>query len=350
MRLPRCRAAAAAATALVALALLAGLAGCASGGETRAPWEGPLTPQTQAVEKAVDRAYRHTAKVTVAVAYLDLAGGGKVLRNETRPFHAASTMKVPVMITAWAAVDQGLFKIDQPIAVRNEFRSIVDGSRYRLAPEDDGDPELYAAVGSTRPLSELIRHMIVRSSNLATNLLIDQLSASRVMDVMRQLGAYNLQILRGVEDEKAFQAGFNNEISAGDLMLLLATIARAAAAPDAGPAAPLDPGANEPVAEPAISHRGAAAMLEVLEAQEFNDKIPAGLPPGVTVAHKTGDITGIHHDAAIVLPPGEAPYVLVVLTAGFDKEETANRFIADLSRSIWDARHLPPPKPKRRRP
>jgi beta-lactamase class A len=335
--------------ALTALALLAGASGCATGWGSRAPWEGPLTPQTQAIEKAVDRAYRHTGTATVAVAYLDLGSGGKVLRNETRPFHAASTMKVPVMIAAWAAVDQGILKIDQPIAVRNEFRSIVDGSRYHLASEDDGDPELYAAVGSTRPVSELIRHMIVRSSNLATNLLIDQLSASRVMDVMRQMGAYNLQVLRGVEDEKAFQAGFNNEVNAADLMLLLGAIAQAAAEAPAGPSAAPDPGANEPVAAPAISHRGAAAMIEVLEAQEFNEKIPAGLPPGTPVAHKTGDITGIHHDAGIVFPPGESPYVLVVLTAGFDKEETANRFIADLSRSIWQARHLPPPPPPRRR-
>ena len=337
-------------TALAAagLALAAAVSGCASGGESRAPWEGPLTPQTQAVEKAVDRAYRHTGRATVAVAYLDLGSGGKVLRNETRPFHAASTMKVPVMIAAWAAVDQGILKIDQPIAVRNEFRSIVDGSRYHLAPEDDGDPELYAAVGGTRPLSDLIRHMIVRSSNLATNLLIDQLSASRVMDVMRQMGAYNLEVLRGVEDEKAFQAGINNEVNAADLMLLLATLARSAAGPAAGaPAAPFDPGANEPLAAPPLSHHAAAAMLEVLEAQEFNEKIPAGLPPGTPVAHKTGDITAIHHDAAIVLPPGESPYVLVVLTSGFAKEEDANHFIADLSRSIWQARHPPPPAPPR---
>jgi beta-lactamase class A len=329
------------------LSVAAVAAGCATGWGSRAPWEGPLSPQTEAVEKAVDRAYRHVRSATVAVAYLDIASGGKVLRNETRPFHAASTMKVPLMIAAWAAIDQGTLAIDQPIAVKNDFRSIVDGSHYHLAKEDDGDPELYAAVGGTRPLSDLIRHMIVRSSNLATNLLIEQLSASRVMDVMRQLGAYNLQVLRGVEDEKAFQAGLNNEISAGDLMLLLAALARAAGEPgDAAAAAPPDPGADEPLARPSISHHAAAAMLEVLEAQEFNEKIPAGLPPGTPVAHKTGDITRIHHDASIVLAPGESPYVLVVLTAGFDKEEEANRFIADLSRGIWQARHAPPPAPK----
>lgn len=333
---------------LVLAILLLGAAGCASE-PSRAPWEGALSPQTQAVEKAVDRALRHIRGATIAVAYLDLASGGRVVRNDTRPFHAASTMKVPVMIAAWAAIDQGTLKLDQQIPVRNEFRSIVDGSHYQLAPADDADPELYAAVGGTRPVADLIRHMIVRSSNLATNLLIDRLSAARVMDVMRQLGVYGSQVLRGVGDEKAFQAGFNNEITAGDLMQLLAAIQRAAAAPAAAAAAPLDPGADEPVAAPSISHRAAAAMREVLEAQEFNDKITAGLPPGTPIAHKTGDITGIHHDAAIVLPPGESPYVLVVLTAGYTQEEAANRFIADLSRAIWDARHAPPPVPRGRR-
>jgi beta-lactamase class A len=342
---------------LAACALAIGLGGgggCAAGPQApRAPWEGPFSAQVQAVEKAVDRACRHTSTVTVAVTYLDLASGGRVLRYETRPFHAASTMKVPVMIAAWVAADQGTLAMDQPIAVRNEFRSIVDGSRYRLAPEDDGDPDLYAAVGGTRPLADLIRHMIVRSSNLATNLIIEQLGASRVMDVMRQLGAYNVQVLRGVEDEKAFKAGFNNEVNAADLALLLAAIARAAGYPAASGGAAAASGASqdagdEPVAASPISKRAATAMLEVLEAQEFNEKIPAGLPPGTTVAHKTGDITGIHHDAGIVFPPGEPPYVLVVLTSGFAKEEEANRFIAGLSRGVWEARRRPPPAAARR--
>jgi beta-lactamase class A len=337
--------AAAALAPFLLLALIA--AACASAREaSRAPWDAPVTPRTQAVEKAVDRALRHTGSTTVAVAYLDLANGNQVLRNETLHFHAASTMKVPVMIAAWAAVDRGEMALDQQVPVRNEFRSIVDGSRFHLEPADDGDPELYAAVGGTRPLGELIRRMIVRSSNLATNLLIDLLGASRVADVMRQIGAFSVQVLRGVEDEKAFKAGFNNEITAADLTLLLGAIARAAASPAAPPAAPPDAGSGEPLAAPVVSHRAATAMLEVLKGQEFNEKIPAGLPPETPVAHKTGDIVGIHHDAGIVFPPGEAPYVLVVLTTGFDKEETANRFIADLSRAIWKARLLPAPAPR----
>jgi beta-lactamase class A len=332
------------------LALLACCCGCASTGEpSHAPWDAVPTAQTQVVDKAVDVACRHTGTAAVGVAYLDLASSNRVLRQELLRFHAASTVKVPVMIATWAAIEDGALSLEQPIAVHNGFRSIIDGSRYQLAPADDSDPDLYAAIGSTRPLAELMRRMIVRSSNLATNLIVDQLGPSRIMDTMRQMGIFNLQILRGVADEKAFQAGFNNEIDATDLMNLLAGIARAAAEPDAATATPIDPGdasAIQPGAARRISHRAALAMLEILEAQELNDKIPAGLPPGTTVAHKTGDITGVHHDASIIYAPGESPYVLVVLTNGFASEADANRFIANLSRVVWQARHAPPPVEK----
>jgi beta-lactamase class A len=133
---------------------------------------------------------------------------------------------------------------------------------------------------------------------------------------MRGLDAYDLQVLRGVEDGKAFDAGLNNTVTAHDLMIVLRALAEGRAA------------------SPAASAR----MIEILSGQEFNEKIPAGLPPGIRVAHKTGDITGVHHDAAIVYPPGGKPYVLVVLTAGFEEEKAADAAIADVSRAVWEAR------------
>ena len=151
------------------------------------------------------------------------------------------------------------------------------------------------------PLEELIRRMIVRSSNLATNLLIERIGAPTVMDLMRRIEAYDLRVLRGVEDQKAYDAGMNNVTTANDLRIVLKAIA------------------DGTTFSPATSER----MIDILKAQEFNEKIPAGLPPGTPVAHKTGDISGIHHDAAIVFPPGEKPYVLVVLTAGFEDEKEA---------------------------
>lgn len=252
----------------------------------------------------------------VAVAYENLGTGATLSFQDTEILHAASTMKVPVMMALFEAVDRGQMRLDEPVRVANDFASIVDSSRYVLDRQEDGDPELYAAAGQTRTLEELIRRMIVRSSNLSTNLLIDKIGATNVTDLMRRLGAYDIQVLRGVEDSKAYEAGLNNRVTAKDLLLLYKVL--------------LDGSTFKPESRD--------KMLEILKAQEFNEKIPAGLPPGTPVAHKTGDITGMHHDAAIVFPPGEKPYILVVLTGAIRDEAAANRVIAEVSRAVWEAR------------
>jgi len=236
-------------------------------------------------------------------------------------------MKVPVMMALFAAVENGQMRLDQPIAVKNQFESIVDSSPFSLDPKEDGDPDLYQALGSTRPLSELIRRMITRSSNLATNLLIEKVGASNVTDLMRRIGALDIRVLRGVEDEKAFKAGLNNRVTAKDLALALRALL---------------PDADDPVFSAASREK----MIEILKAQEFNEKIPAGLPQGTPVAHKTGDITGIHHDAAIVFPPGKSPYILVVLTSGLTDEKAADQLIAQISRVVWESRERAPATPE----
>jgi beta-lactamase class A len=252
----------------------------------------------------------------IAVAYCDLGSGTIVLRDARRSVHAASMMKVPVLLAVEAAVAAGALRLDQAIPVRNQFSSIVDRSRFELDPKEDGDPDLYTAVGGSRSLAELARRMIVRSSNLATNLLIELIGPDRVNAVDRALGARDIRVLRGVEDGKAYERGLNNTVTAYDLMVLLRAIAE----------------------RKAVSPAASARMVDILSAQEFNEKIPAGLPPGTPVAHKTGDITGIHHDAAIVYPPGKDPYVLVVLTEGFAEDKEADRAIAAVSRLVWERR------------
>jgi beta-lactamase class A len=258
----------------------------------------------------------HRQDVEIAIAYRNLGSGAFYFRNEDEVFHAASTMKLPVMMALFQAIDAGERRLSEPIAVRNQFQSLVDASPFSLDPQADGDPDLYQAVGSTRPLEELIRRMIVRSSNLATNILIERLGASRATDLLRGLGAYQMKVLRGVEDEKSYQAGLNNTAAAKDLAILLTALVQGET---------FSPASN-------------AKMIEILKEQELNEKIPAFLPKGTPIAHQTGDITGIHHDAAIVFPPGEPPYVLVVLTSGFQDEKAANLAIAEISRVVWQHR------------
>src|SRR5687768_15097128 len=101
----------------------------------------------------------------VAVTYRTLDGGDELLIDADKPFHAASTMKVPVMIELFRQARAGTLSLDEPLAIRNEFRSIVDGSTYALSVGDDSDREVYAAIGKTMTLRQLCEAMITVSSN-----------------------------------------------------------------------------------------------------------------------------------------------------------------------------------------
>ncbi len=250
----------------------------------------------------------------VGVAYIDLANGDTIFINADSVMHAASTMKVPVMLRLYRESDHGTLSLDRRILLINQFSSIVDGSRYALDSTVDGDTAMYHYIGDSVTVRELIRHMITRSSNLATNTLIAIANPDSVNAMMRSLGASRMRVLRGVEDQKAFDAKLNNTASARDLATLLRAL-------ETGKAA---------------SVTATTEMRNILMAQEFNEKIPAGLPPGVRVAHKTGDITAVAHDAAIVYPPGRAPYILVVLTKGIQLQPVADSLIAGISHDIYE--------------
>jgi beta-lactamase class A len=224
--------------------------------------------------------------------------------------HAASMMKVPVMIQLFRDQDAGLVRMDDSVAITKTFRSIVDGSPYDLDAPDDSDTTLYRRVGERESIRYLLDRMIVVSSNLATNILIERVGADRAQATMRELGADSIAVLRGVEDTKAYEAGLNNTTTARDLGVIFSAItAGRAASPDA-----------------------CREMIAILERQEFNEGIPAGVPSDVRVAHKTGWITGIRHDGGIVTLPDGRRYVLVVLTRGIENVASADSLIADLAR------------------
>jgi beta-lactamase class A len=265
-------------------------------------------------QRLVDRIQQVPGAV-VGVVFRELGGPAAVEINADSVFHAASTMKVPVMIEYFRRLDAGQITSDQTMALDTIFKSIVDGSPYALNAGVDSDSSVFSRVGQQVPLRWLVERMIVRSSNLATNALIELLDAQRVQATTVSLGAANMKVLRGVEDGKAFQQGLNNRTTARDLAALLEAI-------EAGMAAA--PASNR-------------EMIEILAKQEFNEEIPAGLPAGTKVAHKTGWITGVQHDAAIIYPPNRKPYVLVVLTRGIADRPVAKKLIADVSRLVWEA-------------
>ena len=272
---------------------------------------GKNTPDLDGLREDVD-AMIASGGAEVSVYYGHLGRPDSLMINVDARMHAASTMKVPVMIQLFRDEEAGVLSLDDSIPVTRTFHSIVDGSPFELDDGSDSELALYERVGGLATYRELNELMITVSSNLATNILIDRLDAKRVTTTARSLGADSIEVLRGVEDIPAFEAGLSNSTTARDLGVLLVAMHKRRAA-------------------------GAAStteMLGVLTRQRFNEMIPAGLPPGTVVAHKTGNITGISHDAAIVLPDEPGAYVLVILTRGFDNPSDASATISAVARRI----------------
>jgi beta-lactamase class A len=249
----------------------------------------------------------------VAVAFRTLDGKSQWFFREHETFHAASTMEIPVMIELFHQAREGKLKLDDPLPVRNEFHSIVDGSAYKLDASDDSDDVLYKLEGQTQTLAQLCELMITKSSNLATNLLIEKLGVENIRATVHSLNADEMKVLRGVEDGKAFEKGLSNSTTANGLLLLLEAIANGQA----------------------VDADASRQMVEILKRQTFNDGIPAGLPPGISVAHKTGEITKIHHDAAIVYAP--RPFVLVILVRGLTDRKNSAALMAEITRQLYSA-------------
>lgn len=231
-------------------------------------------------------------------------------------FHAASTMKVGVLIELFRQAELGLVRLDDRLTIRNEFASLLDGSPFCVTEEDDADPSFFRRIGEEETLLNLAVPMITLSSNFATNLLVARLGADQINATMVRIGAEGLKVRRGVEDGKAFQAGLNNTATARALMTLAAGMLR------------------REIVSPAASE----AMIDILLQQIHRNCLPAKLPPGARVAHKTGWNSGICHDFGIVFPETGSPYALAVLTKGLDEYTSGPELIADISSIIYHAR------------
>ena len=249
----------------------------------------------------------------VGVAFRTVDGKLDWFSRADDVFHAASTMKIPVMIELFHQVREGKVKLDDPLVIKNEFHSLVDGSIYTLDGADDSEADLYKAIGQTRTLGQLCELMITVSSNFATNLLIEKLGVDNIRATVTSLHADGMNMRRGVEDNKAYEKGMNNTTTARGLLVLLEAIAKGEA----------------------VDADSSRQMVEILSRQKFNDAIPAGLPPGTRIAHKTGDITKIHHDAAIVYAP--RPFVLVILVRGMPELKDSAALMADIARRIYQS-------------
>jgi beta-lactamase class A len=249
----------------------------------------------------------------LAVAFYDYESSVQYCYNADTWFHAASTMKLAVLLGLFREVARGNLTVESPVHVRNRFTSIVNREPYQIEV-GDGDAAVYRNIGKNMPVRELAYWMITTSSNLATNVLVEILGVDTIQKALEELEIPGLRVIRGVEDSAAYEAGLNNEVTANGLLRLLRVIAE----------------------KRAFSREASEQMLDIMLDQRYKSGIPAGLPNEAKVAHKTGNISTVHHDAGIVFMDDRKPYALVVLTR-FAPQVGRGKAVAEISREVHSA-------------
>lgn len=270
------------------------------------------------LQRDIQKVAEEAGAVATAASFHDYASETSWSYHGDRWFHAASTIKVAVLVGLFAAIEEERFNLDHRLHVRNRFVSVEDGSAFRVDPGTDSNAEVQAAVGKQMRIRALAHHMIATSSNLATNLLLDLVGAEYIRSVLKELGIAGIDLRRGVDDEAAFSAGLNNRVTGNGLVALFRLIEDGQA----------------------LSEDAAGAMLEILHQQEFRSGIPAGVPeavrPDAQFAHKTGEISTVNHDAGIVYLPDRPPYVVAILTEWERGASGRKETVAAISRLIFD--------------
>lgn len=258
------------------------------------------------------------ANKTIAIAACDLETGQEILIHADEDFHPASTIKVHVMMEVFHQAEAGKFALADCLPIFNSFTSVADGSRFSLLQSDDAEQTLYARIGKRESIAELTRLMIVRSSNLATNILLEKIGTKNVQDFIQALGIEGVRLIRGIDDTSAYLRGINNRATARGLTQTMRLIAE----------------------KKVVSIEASETMIEILLGQEFNESIPARLPGPVKAAHKTGWTGDVYHDTGIVYRAGRSrkPYALTVMTRGFAEEqpEQAHACMAEISKIVYN--------------
>lgn len=283
--------------------------------------EAPAASRERALRSEIEKIENESGAQAIAVALHDIETGFELHYHAERWFHAASTIKVPILLGAFAAIDRGELLPHSRVHVRNRFLSIVENIPFRVESDRDANSAVHNAIGKMMRVDELAYHMITTSSNLATNLLLGVIGPDAVNQTLHELDVEDgIEVRRGVEDELAFEKGINNRVTADGLLRILVLLAEGKAF------------------SPALSRR----MMDILHGQEFNQGIPARLPKAARVAHKTGEISTVAHDAGVVYLPKRKPYVLVILTEWDLADSGRSRTIAAISHAIYEFLTLGP--------
>jgi len=248
-------------------------------------------------------------EVSVQLRTLDGPVAG---RHAGSPHYAGSTVKLAVFVAALAEIEAARLELRQEVEIREAFPSAAGGC-FTLRQADDQDDATWRNLGGSLPVGTLLERMVIESSNIAMNAIVEEIGFDPVRGVVACASADEMTMNRLIGDERAEAGGLTNAVTARGLSRLMASLAAGRLLP-------------------APATRWA---LDVLARQRHRRMIPAGLPVETWSASKGGWTAAIKHDVALVRPASAPAYVLAVCTAtGLD--EAAERLVARLSAVTWE--------------
>lgn len=256
---------------------------------------GPRVAELRLTQR-IEAIRRDAGALRVSVAFHDFQTGKEYRLASDQHYAAASMVKLPVAAAVWTAIEQKKLALDTPVPVRNSFRSIVDGTRFAIPRSSELDEGIHDFIGRTLPVANLMHAMLATSSNLGTNVLVDHLGLADARAAVAALNIPGLVFHRGLGDQKASDRGYANKVNADGLLEFFIRVAEGRI----------------------VSRPASEWLVQSMLHQQVRSGIPHGLPPyakrRARVAHKTGNISTVEHDAGIVYLHNRRPYVLVVLS------------------------------------
>jgi len=251
----------------------------------------------------------------VSVFFYDLNTNRRYMLNENEPFNTASLMKIVVGLQLVRLFESNKLDENATIKLKNSFASKLDNSLFQLSETVDGEKSLYSKIGLQVRIPELLELMITQSSNLSTNNLFELIEMNgSISDLLAEIEMTNTKILRGVEDQKAYDAGMINTTTATDLVKLFQHIHYGVSS----------------------ENKSITMLYEIMKRQEHNSIIPALLPKNLHIAHKTGTLKSTIHDAALVSSYTGKNYILILLSKNLRDKAIATTAFAQLSEVFYN--------------
>lgn len=242
-----------------------------------------------------------TQKGNVAVVVKNLTTNEEIKINEKLVFPSASTIKLAIMSELLSKVNEGRLNLDDTIELTKDMKTGGDGILKELN------------YGHKFTLEEIMTLMIIVSDNMATNILINLLGMNSINETIQKIGLKSTKLQRKMMDSQASKEGRENLISADDLVHILELIYK---------------GRN-------INEKYSELMISILKRQQVRGRLDLYLPEEVVIAHKTGDLDNLEHDAGIVYLPNKE-YIICVLTNQTETNKEGREIIGKISKMVYE--------------